>query len=102
MRTVAEAKRLRGDLPGGHCKNLLLTDRGGQLFLVVALENQRLDLKGLANALGADRALSFAKAATLKETLGVEAGAVTPSPPPTIGNAACGWSSSARCSTSTP
>ena len=28
--------------------------------------------------LGADRSLSFAKAATLKETLGVEAGAVTP------------------------
>lgn len=78
VRTVEEAKRLRGDLPGGHCKNLLLTDRGGQLFLVVALEDQRIDLKGLAGRLGADRSLSFARAATLMETLGVETGAVTP------------------------
>ncbi len=40
--TVEQSKRLRGDLPGGHCKSLFLRDKKRQLFLVVALEHRRI------------------------------------------------------------
>src|SRR5204862_1674183 len=43
--TVAEAVALRGELPGGHCKSLFLKDKKAGLWLVVALEERRVDLK---------------------------------------------------------
>ena len=49
--TVEESRALRGNLPGGHCKNLFLKD---------------------------SKQLSFAKTELLTEVLGVDAGAVTP------------------------
>jgi Ala-tRNA(Pro) deacylase len=75
--TVAQAVALRGQLPGGHCKSLFLKDKKGRLWLVVALEERRIDLKGLADALGAPR-FSFGNAALLFEALGVRPGSVTP------------------------
>jgi len=75
--TVAEAVALRGQLPGGHCKSLFLTDKKGGLWLVVALEERRVDLKGLADALAAPR-FSFGNAELLYEVLGVRPGSVTP------------------------
>jgi Ala-tRNA(Pro) deacylase len=75
--TVAEAIALRGQLPGGHCKSLFLKDKKGGLWLVVALEEQAVDLKRLAAALGAPR-LSFGSPALLQEVLGVAPGSVTP------------------------
>jgi Ala-tRNA(Pro) deacylase len=75
--TVAEAVALRGKLPGGHCKSLFLKDKKGGLWLVVALEERRIDLKRLADALGAPR-FSFGNAALLFEALGVRPGSVTP------------------------
>ena len=75
--TVAEAAALRGQLPGGHCKSLFLKDKKGGLWLVVALEEQAVDLKRLAQALGAPR-FSFGSAELLYETLGVRPGSVTP------------------------
>ena len=48
--TVAEAVALRGELPGGHCKSLFLKDKKAGLWLVVALEERRVDLKRLADA----------------------------------------------------
>src|SRR5437667_411875 len=59
--TVAEAVALRGQLPGGHCKSLFLKDKKGGLWLVVALEERAVDLKRLADALGAPR-FSFGNA----------------------------------------
>src|SRR5438874_5585855 len=53
--TVAEAVALRGQLPGGHCKSLFLKDKKGGLWLVIALEERRFDLKWLADALAAPR-----------------------------------------------
>ncbi|HVH75258.1 MAG TPA: YbaK/EbsC family protein [Stellaceae bacterium] len=53
--TVAEATALRGSLPGGHCKSLFLKDRKGGLWLAVMLEERRIDLKRLADRLGAPR-----------------------------------------------
>ncbi|TMJ62372.1 MAG: prolyl-tRNA synthetase associated domain-containing protein [Alphaproteobacteria bacterium] len=75
--TVAEAVALRGQLPGGHCKSLFLKDKKGGLWLVVALEERRIDLKRLADALGAPR-FSFGNAELLYEVLGVRPGSVTP------------------------
>ena len=75
--TVDEARALRGALPGGHAKNLFLKDKKDRLFLVVAEETARVDLKALERALGAAR-LSFGRAELLAEVLGVTPGAVTP------------------------
>jgi Ala-tRNA(Pro) deacylase len=77
LRTVEESKRLRGELPGAHCKNLFLRDRVDGLWLVVTLEDRPIDLKWLAKRLGAGR-FSFARPDQLMAALGVEPGAVTP------------------------
>ncbi len=75
--TVEEAKSLRGALPGAHCKSLFVRDKKGASFLVVCLEDRRLDMKALAGLLGAGR-LSFASPDRLRARLGVEPGSVTP------------------------
>jgi Ala-tRNA(Pro) deacylase len=75
--TVAQSQALRGTIPGGHTKNLFLTDKKRALFLVTAPEDAIIDLKRLHLRLGAGR-FSFGSAETLRSTLGVEPGAVTP------------------------
>jgi len=77
VHTVEEAERICGDLPGGHCKNLLLRDHKKVMWLVVALARRKIDLKALRDAIGSGR-LSFASPDRLLETLGVEPGGVTP------------------------
>ena len=76
--TVEESRRLRGDLPGGHCKSLFLRDKKRNLWLVVALEHRKIELKRLRHTLGAQKNLSFGSPELLLEVLGVEPGAVTP------------------------
>ncbi len=75
--TVEESRKVRGRLPGAHCKSLFLKDKKGVLWLVVALEDRRLDLKALAPLIGAAR-LSFGSPERLATHLGVVPGAVTP------------------------
>jgi Ala-tRNA(Pro) deacylase len=75
--TVEEAKHLRGALPGAHCKSLYLRDKKGAEFLVVCLEDRRLDMKALADLIGAGR-LSFGSPERMRARLGVEPGSVTP------------------------
>lgn len=75
--TVEEAQRLRGELEGGHCKNLFLRNKKGRMWLVVCAEDSAVDLKALADRLGAGR-LSFGSARRLMDHLGVIPGAVTP------------------------
>lgn len=75
--TVEEAKRLRGELPGGHTKNLFLRNKKGRMWLVVCLEDREIDLKALAEQLESGR-LSFGSADRLMQYLGVVPGAVTP------------------------
>lgn len=76
--TVADSKRLRGKLPGGHIKNLFLRDKKRNLWLLTALEDRTLDLKALRHTLGAKGNLSFGDADLLLAALGVLPGAVTP------------------------
>ena len=75
--TVEESVALRGSIPGGHNKNLFLKDRNGRLFLLVLLEDAKVDLKALPKLLECGR-LSFGSAELMRETLGVEPGSVTP------------------------
>jgi len=76
--TVAQARALRGQIPGVHTKNLFLTDKKRALFLVTAAEDAAIDLKRLHTLIGASGRLSFGRAELLMETLGVPPGAVTP------------------------
>ena len=76
--TVEHSRGLRGTIPGGHTKNLFLKDKKDALFLVVALEDAAIELKGLHRRLGANGRFSFGSADLLRATLGVEPGAVTP------------------------
>lgn len=75
--TVEQSRALAGRLPGGHSKNLFLKDARGALYLIVLLEDARVDLKALPRRLGCGR-LSFGSGELLRETLGVEPGSVTP------------------------
>ena len=75
--TVAEAKRVRHELPGGHTKSLFLRDKRGAMWLVCCPEDQVVDLAQLATKLAAKR-LSFGSADRLMKFLGVIPGAVSP------------------------
>jgi len=76
--TVDEAQSLRGEIAGGHSKNLFLEDKKDALFLVVAGEEAEIDLKHLHGKIGASGRLSFGKPDLLMEVLGVPPGSVTP------------------------
>jgi Ala-tRNA(Pro) deacylase len=87
--TVEESRDLRGEIPGVHCKSLFFKDKREARWLVVAVEDRRLDLKLLAPLIGAAR-LSFASPERLRAELGVAPGAVTPfavmnAPPGAVG-----------------
>ena len=75
--TVAAAMEHWKNIPGAHAKNLFFKDAGSHLWLLTALAERRLDLKGLPNILGSKR-LSFGSAPLLEEALGVTPGSVTP------------------------
>jgi Ala-tRNA(Pro) deacylase len=76
--TVEEARTRRGEVTGGHTKNLFLRDKKGALYLVVAPEDATIELKSLHRLLGASGRFSFGSAALMREALGVEPGSVTP------------------------
>jgi Ala-tRNA(Pro) deacylase len=76
--TVEQSRGLRGQIPGGHTKNLFLRDKKGTAFLVVAPEDATIELKSLHRLLGASGRLSFGSAELMRELLGVEPGSVTP------------------------
>lgn len=76
--TVADSQALRGELPGGHAKNLFVKDRKDRLFLIVAEEDATLDLKRVHERIGGNGKVSFGKPELLMEVLGVVPGAVTP------------------------
>lgn len=76
--TVEEGKRLRGDMAGTFTKNLFLKDKKGRLFLVVAHEDQQVDLKTLHQRIGASGRVGFASSEQMTGLLGVQPGALTP------------------------
>lgn len=77
LRTVEEAKALRGDLPGGHVKNLFLRGKQDRYWLFTTFEDTTVDLKALGRLLDAGR-FSFGSATALEQMLGILPGAVSP------------------------
>jgi Ala-tRNA(Pro) deacylase len=75
--TVADSQALRGEIPGGHTKNLFLKDKKDNFFLVTVEEDATVDLKTIHQAIGAASRVSFGKPEALMELLGVMPGAVT-------------------------
>ena len=77
LHSVSESQSLRGEIVGGHTKNLFLKDKKGRIFLVVAEESSAIDLKGLHRQIGGSGRLSFACPDQMMALLGVTPGSVT-------------------------
>lgn len=75
--TVDEAKELDNMLEGIGCKNLFLTNKKGNYFLVMIHEDKRANIKEIESLVDCKH-LSFGKEEDLKEVLGLEAGSCTP------------------------
>jgi len=73
---VEEGLEIKAALPGGHTKNLFLKDAKGQLWLISALGETRIDLKSLPPRIGSAK-LSFGSPERLFDALGVAPGSVT-------------------------
>lgn len=75
--TVDQAQSLRGQLDGGHTKNLFLKDKKSQYFMVSVSEDAEIDLKTLHTKIGGRGRLSFGNAEKMETYLGVLPGSVT-------------------------
>ena len=75
--TVAESQELRGQIDGGHTKNLFLKDKKDNFFLLTVDEQATVDLKQVHHLIGAASRVSFGKPEMLMELLGVIPGSVT-------------------------
>jgi Ala-tRNA(Pro) deacylase len=75
--TVEESRALRGELPGGHVKNMFMKDKKGAIWLATCLEYRQIRIRDLEKEIGAKN-LSFGKEELLWEVFGVRPGAVTP------------------------
>jgi Ala-tRNA(Pro) deacylase len=76
--TVEESTALRGDIPGGHTKNLFVKDKKSRLFLIVLGEDAEIDLKRVHEKIGGQGRVSFGSAERLEDVWGVKPGSVTP------------------------
>jgi Ala-tRNA(Pro) deacylase len=76
--TVEDSRTLRGDIRGGHTKNLFVKDKKDRLFLLVSSEMTAIDLKRVHEKIGAQGRVSFGSADLLEAVWGVLPGAVTP------------------------
>ncbi len=78
LHTVEDSRALRGDIAGGHTKNLFVKDKKSNVFLLVLGEATVVDLKRVHERIGAQGRVSFGSADLLEEVWGVRPGAVTP------------------------
>ena len=75
--TVADSQALRGQIDGGHTKNLFVKDKKDNYFLLTVGEDAVVDLKQIHHLIGASGRVSFARPEMLMELLGVSPGSVT-------------------------
>ena len=75
--TVTDSQKLRGEIDGGHTKNLFLKDKKDNFFLLTVGEDAEVDLRQIHHIIGAASRVSFGKPERLMELLGVVPGAVT-------------------------
>jgi Ala-tRNA(Pro) deacylase len=78
LHTVEDSQALRGEIPGGHTKNLFVKDKKSRLFLLVLGEDSSIDLKRVHEKIGAQGRVSFGGPELLEEVWGVKPGSVTP------------------------
>lgn len=76
--TVEDSRALRGEIAGGHIKNLFVKDKKGKVFLIVAEEHAAIDLKTIHTLIGGSGRVSFGKPEALMDLLGVRPGSVSP------------------------
>ncbi|MCB1480261.1 MAG: YbaK/EbsC family protein [Tepidamorphaceae bacterium] len=76
--TVQDSQSLRGEIAGGHIKNLFVKDKKGKVFLVVVEEDATVDLKVIHTLIGGSGRVSFGKPELLMELLGLRPGSVSP------------------------
>jgi len=74
--TVEEGRELKAGMPGGHSKNLFMSDKAGQLVLISAHAEAKLKLNKLHKVIGTGR-LSFGAPELMERHLGVTPGSVT-------------------------
>lgn len=72
-----DALGIHDKIPGQGGKSLLLTNALNELWLVIACDQTRVDLKGLARQLGTKR-FSFAKPELMQRAMQVMPGSATP------------------------
>jgi Ala-tRNA(Pro) deacylase len=77
LHTVADSQNLRGEIAGGHTKNLFVKDKKDTYFLLTVDEDAVVDLKSIHHVIGAASKVSFGRPEALLELLGVVPGAVT-------------------------
>ena len=75
--TVADSKKLRGNIVGAHSKNLFLKNKKNLFFLLSCEEGERIDLKKISKSLELGN-ISFAKEEYLDQYLGINPGSVSP------------------------
>lgn len=75
--TVEQGEHLKTSIEGLHCRNLFLRDNKEVMFLIVAANETKIDLKKLGVLLGCGR-LSFGSAERLWNNLGIRQGSVNP------------------------
>ena len=76
--TIEEANDLDINIPGGHCKNLFIRNRKGDVhYLIVLEESKRVDLKALSKQISSTQ-LSFSSEKRLFKYLKLTPGSVTP------------------------
>lgn len=75
--TVEEGVHLKENIAGIHCRNLFLRDKKKRMYLVVAANETKIDLKKLPALIESGR-LSFGSADHLWQHLGIRPGSVCP------------------------
>ena len=75
---IFRKKTIAHDKGDAHIKNLFLRDKRKNSYLLVFLEDTKVDLKIIASIIKSDGNLSFGSPTRLFESLGVMPGAVTP------------------------
>jgi len=75
--TVEQSKKLRGEIKGGHTKNLFLRDKKKKFYLLSCLEDKDINLKKFRKAINIS-SLSFASSESLEQILELQPGSVSP------------------------
>lgn len=75
--TIEQAQFIKENIDGIGCKNLFLTNKKGNYYLIVLNENKKANIKEITKLLNESH-LSFASVEELKEILNLKQGSVTP------------------------